>query len=143
MAHMTESEAQTFLAEPRVCILSIAQRDRAPLTVPIWFHYAAGGNVGFWMDGASYKVKLLRATPRLSLCVQDERRPYRYVSVEGEVTSIAPIDFERDLKPLVARYLDAAGAAAYLAELGGADGIAGDVWVTVTPRRWRAEDLGR
>ena len=142
MAHVLSiAEREAFLADVRVAVVSIAARGRAPLTVPIWYAYSPGGDIGLWMDGASLKVRQLRREGRLSLCVQDTTRPYRYVSVEGAVTQIAPIDWDHELRPLVARYLGADAVEAYLATFGGPDGVRGDVYVRVAPARWRAEQL--
>jgi hypothetical protein len=142
MAHvLSVAEREAFLAEARVAVLSIAAPGRGPLSVPIWYAYAPGGEVGLWMDGGSRKVRLLAAEGRLTLVVQDTTRPYRYVSVEGPVTRMAPIDWDQELRPLVTRYLGAEGADAYLAALGGPTGIDGDVYVRMRPERWRAEQL--
>ena len=86
------------------------------------------------MDGDSYKVKCLRRAGRLTLCVQDTTRPYRYVSVEGEVESITPIDWARELEPLVARYLGAADARTYLDGFGGPAGVRGAAGSSATAR---------
>ena len=142
MAHvLSVAEREAFLAEARVAVLSIAERGRGPLSVPIWYAYAPGGEVGLWMDGNSRKARLLAAEGRLTLVVQDTTRPYRYVSVEGAVTRMAPIDWDGELRPLVTRYLGAEGAEAYLAALGGPTGIDGDVYVRMRPAHWRAEQL--
>jgi hypothetical protein len=53
----------------------------------------------------SRKGRLLADAGRLSLCVQTETPPYRYVSVEGPITAIEAVDVERDLRPLAHRYL--------------------------------------
>jgi len=138
---LSRAEREAFLADVRVATIAITAPDRAPLCVPIWYAYAPGGDIGLWMDGDSYKVKCLRRAGRLTLCVQDTTRPYRYVSVEGEVESITPIDWARELEPLVARYLGAADARTYLDGFGGPAGVRGDVYVRVRPTRWRAEQL--
>lgn len=142
MAHvLSVAEREAFLAEARVSVLSIAAPGRGPLSVPIWYTYAPGGEVGIWMDGASRKARLLATQGRLTLVVQDTTRPYRYVSVEGPVTRMAPIDWDAELRPLVTRYLDADGAETYLAALSGPTGVAGDLFVRMRPERWRAEQL--
>jgi len=142
MTHvLSVAEREAFLAEPRVSVLSIAAPGRGPLSVPIWYAYAPGGEVGIWMDGSSRKARLLATQGRLTLVVQDTTRPYRYVSVEGAVTQMAPIDWDGELRPLVTRYLGIEGADAYLAALGGPAGVAGDVYVRMRPERWRAEQL--
>ena len=142
MPVMTATEREAFLADPHVAIISIEAVDRGPITVPLWYHYAPGSDVGVWMDGSSLKVRRLRAVNRFSLCVHHTERPYRYVSVEGPVLDIVPIDWARHVQPLVARYLDPAKTEAYLKGLGGPEGIRGDVWVRMQPRHWRAEVLG-
>ncbi len=142
MAHvLSVAEREAFLAEARVSVLSIAAPGRGPLSVPIWYAYAPGGEIGIWMDGASRKARLLATQGRLTLVVQDTTRPYRYVSVEGPVTRMAPIDWEAELRPLVTRYLGPDGADAYLAALGGPTGVVGDIYVRMRPERWRAEQL--
>lgn len=142
MAHvLSPAEREAFLAEVRVAVVAIAVPGRGPLTVPLWYAYTPGGDIGLWMDGDSHKIKCLRRQGRLSLCVQDTARPYRYVSVEGPVTHIAPIDWTLELEPLVARYLGTTEAANYLAAFGGPTGVEGDVYVRVQAAHWRAEQL--
>lgn len=138
---LTIIERETFLAEARVAVVAIAAPGRGPLAVPVWYAYSPGGTLGLWMDAASAKVRHLRREGRATLCVQDTTLPYRYVSVEGAVLDIAPIDVEQHLRPLVTRYLGAAAVDAYLAGFGGAEGLRGDVWVRLTAERWRAELL--
>lgn len=141
MAHvLSAAERSAFLSEPRVATLAIEAPVRAPLLVPVWYVWD-GTEVGLWMAGDSRKARLLRAAGRLSLCVQDTTRPYRYVSLEARVTSIAPIDWTSELVPLVQRYLEAAEAARYLAALGGPDEVLDDIYVRLAPVHWRAEQL--
>jgi hypothetical protein len=41
---LSKQEREQFLAEPHVAALSIRDgSDRGPLTVPIWYQYAPGG----------------------------------------------------------------------------------------------------
>lgn len=142
MSHILSStERETFLAETRVAVISIACAGRGPLSVPIWYRYAPGGEIGLWMDARSRKVSLLRREMRLTLVVQDTSRPYRYVSVEGPVTQMNPIDVDSELRPLVVRYLGEAAFDGYLAGFGGPEGVRGDVYVRVRPEHWRAEQL--
>jgi|LNFM01.1.fsa_nt_gb hypothetical protein len=139
--HLSGAERESFLAEARVAVISIACAGRGPLSVPIWYSYVPGGEIGLWMDGASRKVALLRRAMRLTLVVQDTSRPYRYVSVEGPVTQMNPIDYDAELRPLVGRYLGEAAVDGYLAGFGGPEGVRGDVCVRVRPEHWRAEQL--
>lgn len=142
MGHvLSPAERAAFLAEPHVGVIAIEAAGRAPLCVPLWYAWHEEGVLGFWMDGASRKVRLLREAGRLSFCVQQATRPYRYASVEADVLCVTPIDWTAELVPLVKRYLEADAAEAYLAALGGAAGVAGDVYIRARAVHWRAEQL--
>src|SRR5438045_3528102 len=102
---MTAAEREHFLADLHVGVISIPEEGRGPLTVPIWYVYTPGGEIYVMTAKASRKARLLQPGDRISLCVQIEQRPYQYVSVEGPVTSVDPVDLERDARPLYHRYL--------------------------------------
>src|SRR5258705_3896727 len=102
---MPPAEREAFLAEPRVAILSIAEAGRGPLAVPVWYLYEPGGDVRIWTAGNSRKARLLLLAGRASLVVQNPQPPYAYVSVEGPISSMEPVQVERDLRPLALRYL--------------------------------------
>jgi uncharacterized protein len=86
---MTEQERQGFLAEPRVAVLSVASdSDRPLLTVPLWYGYQPGSNVTIFtgtQGRKARKTRLIEKAGVLSLSVQREGFPYRYVTVEGTV----------------------------------------------------------
>ncbi len=137
---MTEAEREAFLAEPRVAVLALGERGRGPLAVPIWYLYEPGGEVVFLTPKSSRKGKLMAEDGRISLCVQSEERPYRYVSVEGTISSIGTATTEDHLRPLAIRYLGEAEGNAY------ADARAPDLadgsrlLVHMTPERWLTAD---
>ena len=66
---MTREERQAFLAEVHVGIISIAEPDRAPLAVPVWYSYEPGGDVQVLMQSDSRKMVGIEAAGRFSLCV--------------------------------------------------------------------------
>jgi PPOX class probable F420-dependent enzyme len=134
---MSRAEREAFLAETRVAVVSIPDPPRGPLTVPVWHAYEPGGEVRFVTGGASRKARLIRAAARMSLCVQDETPPYRYVSVEGPVT-IAQPDWERDVRAIALRYLGERVGEAYLRAT--EQEHAGAVLVRVRPERWLSVD---
>lgn len=140
--NMTEAEREAFLADVHVCVLSIPEAGRGPLTVPVWYAYEPGGEVRIWTGANARKVKLLRAAERFSVCVQQESPPYKYVSVEGPVVGIDPIDLERDLRPLVYRYMGPDEGDKFLAQLGDTPGD-GDVLIRMRPERWLTEDYSK
>ena len=78
---MTKAEREAFLAEPRVAVQALGERGRGPLAVPIWYIYELGGEVVFLTPKSSRKGQLMTEGRRISLCVQSEESPYRYVSL--------------------------------------------------------------
>jgi PPOX class probable F420-dependent enzyme len=137
---MTEQEREQFLKDVRVGVLSVMEEGRGPLTVPVWYDYDHERGVWLVTDADSRKGKLLRAARRASLCAQDERPPYRYVSVEGPV-EITTGDRERDVRPLARRYLGAEGGDRYVEQTSGGDGET--LLVTLRPARWLTVDYGK
>jgi nitroimidazol reductase NimA-like FMN-containing flavoprotein (pyridoxamine 5'-phosphate oxidase superfamily) len=64
------ADREAFLAEPRIGALAIASgTERAPLTLPIWYQYAPGGELWFMVEAHSRKTPLIEATRRVSLMV--------------------------------------------------------------------------
>ena len=140
---MTEEERQAFLAEVHVAVVSIPEQGRGPLTVPVWYAYDPKGGFYIWTGGNTRKARLLREAGRFSLCVQQETPPYKYVSAEGPVTTIEPIQLERDLRPLVYRYLGPAEGDRFIERLGGDSAGTGDILVRMKPERWLSEDYSK
>lgn len=139
MAKMTQAEREAFLASLHVGVLSIAELDRGPLTVPIWYGYEPGGEVWLWTDSGSRKAMLLKRAGRASLCVQQETQPYKYVSIEGPITAVTPATTD-DIRQLATRYLGAAQAGAYVAGLDGGGATETDIVVRIRPERWLTMD---
>jgi len=88
------------------------------------------------LDG-SRKGKLLERTGRVSLGVQTETLPYKYVSVEGPIVAIEAADLERDRRPLARRYLGAEMGDAYLEST---RDVVGNVLFRMRPERWLTVD---
>lgn len=139
---MTKEEREAFLAEVHVAIISIPESGRGPLTIPVWYAFVPDGEFHIWTGGSSRKAGLMREAGRLSLCVQQEAPPYKYVSAEGPLT-IEPIQLERDLRPLVYRYLGPEEGANYIEGLGGDAAGTGDILVRMMPERWLSEDFSK
>jgi nitroimidazol reductase NimA-like FMN-containing flavoprotein (pyridoxamine 5'-phosphate oxidase superfamily) len=98
---MTGAEREAFLAGVHVGVLAVAEPDRGPLALPIWYRYVEG-RVEMGMDGSSLKARLLREAGRATLTVQTETPPYQFVSVEGPVQVLAE---QRDDLVMATRYL--------------------------------------
>ena len=101
---MSPAEREEFLAGVHVGVLGVAQAGGAgPLTVPVWYTYRPGGTVNVSTGRGTRKAWAIEAAGRFSLCVQDERPPYRYVTVEGPLVAEDATDAER--LELARRYL--------------------------------------
>jgi nitroimidazol reductase NimA-like FMN-containing flavoprotein (pyridoxamine 5'-phosphate oxidase superfamily) len=104
MAKMTSEERENYLADLHVGVVAVERPDRAPLSVPIWYWYAPGGDVELVTESDSVKHKLIRDAGRFSITAQDEQPPYRYVTAEGDVTAIDPAT-DADVRKIAVRYL--------------------------------------
>ena len=138
MTSMSQTEKEEFLADLHVGVIGVNDGDRGPLTVPIWYDYAPGGELWVITGADSRKGKLLSEGTRVSLAAQTETAPYVYVSVEGVVTSIAPAEAET-LKAMAIRYLGEQQGSAYAA----GSPLEGQVTVRIRPERWLAVDYSK
>ena len=136
---MSRAEREEFLAGVHVGVLSVASGDGSgPLTIPVWYTYQPGGTVNVSTGRSTRKARAILAAGRFSLCAQDERPPYKYVTVEGPAVieeSNAPERLE-----LARRYLGTDGGDAYIAVN---PGSADDILIRMTPERWISVDYGR
>jgi PPOX class probable F420-dependent enzyme len=140
---MSQQEKETFLAAVHVGVLSIPREGQAPLTVPVWYGYEAGGEIWFVTGRTSHKGQLLTLGCLVSLCVQDEKPPYKYVTVEGTVSAVKRSEVERDVRPLAHRYLGRERGDHFVATTGGAEAREENILVCVRPQRWLAVDYGK
>ncbi|GAA3558176.1 pyridoxamine 5'-phosphate oxidase family protein [Amycolatopsis ultiminotia] len=138
MAVMTVDERAAFLAEARVGVLAVGREGSAPLAVPIWYDYSPGGEVLLWTDRESVKYRAIQAAGQLSVSVQQESQPYRYVTVSGPVTA-TELPTEQQALRIAARYLPAPGAAAFVADTLSET----SVLVRVRPEKWLSADQGK
>jgi PPOX class probable F420-dependent enzyme len=135
---MTREEREQFLAGVHVGVLSVATADGGgPLAVPVWYTYQPGGPVSVITPDGARKAAAIRAAGRFSLCVQDERQPYKYVTVEGPVTTEEASHDER--LALARRYLGREGGDAYVS----ANPTGGQIVFRMTPERWLTVDYGK
>jgi nitroimidazol reductase NimA-like FMN-containing flavoprotein (pyridoxamine 5'-phosphate oxidase superfamily) len=142
---MTEPERDALLAEPHVGVLSVASdSDRPPHTAPVWYGYQPGGTLSFFTGSQGRKARKTRLIEKagvVSLCVQREQLPYRYVTVEGTVVRTDRPPSAEQLLAVVRRYLPEEQAQGFVsAEL--AQPGSELVLFTVRPDRWLSFDFG-
>ncbi len=137
---LTVEEREQFLAQPHIGALSVVERpDRAPLTIPIWYQYAPGGELRVQTAPGSRKALAIDAAGRFGLMVQRTEPTVRYVSVEGPVTRTAPGSHELS-REMAARYLPPEKVAEFVeyerAHLG--EHIA----IYMRPEHWLSAEMG-
>jgi PPOX class probable F420-dependent enzyme len=137
---MSRAEREAFLADVHVGVLSIPEPGRGPLAAPIWYGYEPGGEIWLVTGRDSRKGRLLRAGLRVSFVAQTEQAPYRYVSVEGVIASVAPTAGDAEERRLAHRYLGREGGDAYLAATAERRATEPNVTVRIRPERWLSVD---
>lgn len=142
---MHERERQEFLAAPHIGVLSVASDgDRPPLTIPVWYHYAPGGEITFFTGTQGRKARksrLIAAAGKVSLLVQREEFPYKYVTVEGTVTRTDQSPAAAQMLAIVRRYLPEEQAQGFVAGELATPSTTLELY-TVRPDRWLAFDFG-
>ena len=139
-AKMTRKEREAFLADVHIGVLAIPDGDRGPLTMPIWYEYEPGGDL--WMTTAkrSRKGKLLTPGGRISLCVQKEEPPCKYVSLEGPIVAIEAADTDHDTRHPAHRYMGVKRGDDYITAMRDfMEGVV-PILVRMRPERWLTWD---
>jgi PPOX class probable F420-dependent enzyme len=135
MLKMSNEERERFLADLHVGVIAIERPDRAPLAVPIWYAYEPGGELSIFTSEGTLKDKLIRAAGRFSFTAQNEAPPYKYVSVEGDVTSVGPAD-EPEARKIAIRYLGDEAGNAFADE----NHSPSSIIIRMRPKRWLSVD---
>ena len=131
---MTDAEARAFLAAdpPHTGKLATTRLDGRPHVAPIWFALDDDGSIVFTTFEGSLKGRTIRRDPRVALCVDDERPPFSFVTVEGTVEiSDDPDELRRWATIIGGRYMGAVRAEAY----GARNGVAGELLCRLRPTR--------
>ena len=134
---MNRAAAEALLAEPRILLLAVNRGGNEPLLVAVWHEYR-DGRFSIWSAAGDAKVTLLRRNPAVTLCVQDERRPYKSIIVRGRAEIVPGMNREL-ARRLVARYVGTESGGSYLGWID-SEPDASNVTIVVTPTAWRAAD---
>ena len=140
---MTDRARDAFLTEPHVAVLAISRGELPPHTSPVWYHHQPDGNVTFFtgtQGRRSRKADLIEESGVVSLCVQQETFPYKYVTVEGTIVQIDRPPTAEQVLAIVRRYLPEEHAQGFVAaELGNPSGEF--VLYSVRPDHWHSFDF--
>ncbi|MDG4663819.1 pyridoxamine 5'-phosphate oxidase family protein [Mycobacterium sp. 236(2023)] len=138
MAKMTSEEREQYLADLHVGVVAVERPGRAPLVVPIWYGYQPGGDVLLWTESGSIKHTLIRDAGRFSITAQDEQPPYKYVTAEGDVTSIEKAE-DAEVRAIAVRYLGEQEGGAFADQ----NLTPSSVVIRMRPKRWLSTDYSK
>ena len=124
------------LATPaRTAKLAVVRTDGSPHVAPIWVDLD-GDQVIFMTSAQTIKGKAILRDPRVSLCWDDERPPFSFVTVAGlALTSTEPDELLRWATRIGGRYMGADRAEEY----GRRNAVPPEMLVRVTPTRVTAK----
>lgn len=136
---MSRPERERFLRGRHVAVLVTTAPDGWPVPTPIWYLYRDG--LFYFRTGAdAVKAENIRRDPRVSVCVQDERPPYKSVTAYGraEIREESHA-LERDIPR---HYLGLVGAIGYqMTARAQIEQGAGEVTLVVRPERLVTSDF--
>ncbi len=129
---MSEDEWRAFLRTPvRPAVLSTVRADGRPHAAPIWFDLD-GDDVVFTTGSSTVKGRNLLGEPLLALCVQDDRPPFSFVTLEGRAEISDDLGQVRHWATRIGgRYMGQARAE----EFGARNGVPGELLVRVAVTR--------
>lgn len=117
------------LSAPRPAVLATTRADARPHAAPVWIDIEDDA-VWFTTGATTVKGRNLARTGVATLCVQDDRPPFSFVTIEGTVEIFDdPELVRRWATRLGGRYVGAARAEEY----GARNGVPGEVLVKLTP----------
>lgn len=115
----------------RTAKLAVVRADGSPHVAPVWVDLD-GDDVMFMTSADTIKGKAILRDPRVSLCWDDERPPFSFVTVAGTATiSTDPEDLLTWATRISARYMGADRAEEY----GRRNAVAPEMLVRVTPTK--------
>jgi hypothetical protein len=130
---MTDEQVRSFLTvlPAHTGQLATVRDDGRPHVAPIWYDVDDDGAVMFNTGERTVKGRNLIRDGRAALCVDDERPPFSFVTIEGTVEIISDlIEVRRWAARIGGRYMGAARAEEY----GERNGVEGELLIRLRPR---------
>lgn len=129
---MTDQERHVFLRDPvRPAVVATTRADGRPHAAPVWYDLD-GHTIVFTTGADTVKGRNLARDPRVALCVQDDRPPFSFVTLEGTAQLLDELDEVRRWATRIGgRYMGAERAAEY----GARNGVPGELVVRIRADR--------
>ena len=108
-ARLSPAQRTKFLSGRHVAVLVTNGIDGHPVPTPIWYLYR-DGTFYFRTERDAIKTKNVLRDPRVSVCVQEERAPYKAVIAYGTAEVRNAIDW---MKEMPRHYLGVIGGIGY------------------------------
>jgi len=127
---MSEDEWRAFLRAPaRPAVVATVRADGRPHAAPVWYDLDGSDVVVFTTGERTVKGRNLARDPNVALCVQDDRPPFSFVTVEGTAELGDDVDAVRYWATRIGgRYMGEGRAA----EFGARNAIPSELLVRVT-----------
>jgi len=128
---------QAFVAAspPRTAKLAVVRADGSPHVAPVWVHLD-GDDIVFMTSADTIKGKAILRDQRVSLCFDDERPPFSFVTIAGTATTDTdPATLLHWATRIGGRYMGADRADAY----GRRNAVPPEMVVRVTPTKVTAK----
>lgn len=106
---------KTFISEmpARTAKLAVVRKDGSPLVAPVWAE-VDGDDIVFLTSAETIKGKAILRDPRVSMCWDDEKPPFSFVTIHGTATtSTDPDELLAFATSTAARFMGADKADAY------------------------------
>ena len=138
MRSLTDQERQKFFTDKHIGVLSVAaEGGRPPASVPIWYDLTPDGNITISTGASSRKARLIKQAGAITLVVQREDPPYRYVIMEGTVVDATTPTPPQMQEAVAIRYLGEEGGRAFAEKMRAGT----STLFTVRPDRWITSDF--
>ena len=130
---MTAEQIRAFIrSTARPGLLATVRADGRAHVAPVWIDLDEDGSVVFTTGAGTVKGRNLQRTRRAAICVDDDRPPFSFVTLEGPVTIDDDLARVREWATrLGGRYMGASRAEEY----GARNGVPGELLVRLHPER--------
>lgn len=137
-SRMSPAQRERFLSGRHIAVLVTNGADGHPVPTPIWYLFR-DGRFYFRTEEGAVKTKNIRRDPRVSICVQEERAPYKALIAYGSAEVHEKLDW---LAEIPRHYLGLIGSIGYNRTARHQIESGPEVALVVQPDRYASFDFG-